>query len=67
MSEARMSKVEIPDAPTVSVEEAGRVLGLGRSKSYEAARSGEIPVLRFGRTLRVPTAALRQMLGLGEQ
>ena len=62
-----MSKVEIPDAPTVSVEEAGRVLGLGRSKSYEAARSGEIPVLRFGRTLRVPTAALRQMLGLGEQ
>ena len=62
-----MSKVEIPDAPTVSVEEAGRVLGLGRSKSYEAARTGEIPVLRFGRTLRVPTAALRQMLGLGEQ
>ena len=62
-----MSKMEIPDTPTVSVEEAGRVLGLGRSKSYEAARTGEIPVLRFGRTLRVPTAALRQMLGLGEQ
>ena len=62
-----MSKVEIPDAPTMSVEAAGRVLGLGRSKSYEAARCGEIPVLRFGRALRVPTAALRQMLGLGEQ
>jgi excisionase family DNA binding protein len=52
------------ERPTVSVEEAGAWCGLGRSAAYEAVRRGELPALRFGRTLRVPTAALRQMLGL---
>jgi excisionase family DNA binding protein len=57
----------IPDpaqVPTVSVEQAGEWLGLGRSSAYEAARRGELPVLKFGRALRVPTARLRVMLGL---
>jgi|NGEPerStandDraft_6_1074524.scaffolds.fasta_scaffold63398_3 excisionase family DNA binding protein len=52
------------ERPTVSVEEAGEFLGLGRSSAYEAARRGELPVLRFGRTLRVPTAGLRVLLGI---
>ena len=52
------------DTPTISVEEAGHWLGLGRSAAYEAARRGEIPTLRFNRSLRVPTAKLRQMLGI---
>lgn len=57
----------IPDPvlyPTVSVEEAAQWVGLGRSAAYEAVRRGELPALHFGRTLRVPTALLRQMLGL---
>jgi excisionase family DNA binding protein len=57
----------IPDpaeTPTVSVEQAGEWLGLGRSAAYEAARRGEIPTLRFGRSLRVPTARLRVLLGI---
>jgi excisionase family DNA binding protein len=66
-----MSRVmrSIPDpaiCPTVSVEEAAQWCGLGRSAAYEAVRRGELPVLRFGRSLRVPTALLRQMLGLKE-
>jgi hypothetical protein len=52
------------ERPTVSVEEAGQWLGLGRSSAYEAARRGEIPTLRFNRTLRVPTARLRVLLGI---
>jgi hypothetical protein len=55
--------------PTISVEEAARILGLGRSKAYAQARlylatSGAegLPVLEFGRSLRVPTAALRRLL-----
>jgi excisionase family DNA binding protein len=59
----------IPDpaiCPTVSVEDAGVWLGLGRSSAYEAARRGEIPILRFGRTLRVPTARLRVLLGIDQ-
>jgi excisionase family DNA binding protein len=52
------------DCPTVSVEEAGGWCGLGRSAAYEAVRRGELPVIRFGRSLRVPTARLRELLGL---
>ena len=42
--------------PTISVAQAGALLGLGRSGSYEAVRRGELPVLRFGRRMVVPTA-----------
>jgi excisionase family DNA binding protein len=48
----------------MTVEEAGQWLGLGRSAAYEAVRRGELPSLRFGRSLRVPTARLRVLLGL---
>ena len=51
--------------PTASVPDAGRALGIrGRNQSYEAVRRGEIQALRFGRTLRVPTAWLRKQLQL---
>lgn len=49
-------------AATLSVPEAGRCLGLGRNASYDAARRGELPVLRFGRKLVVPRIALERML-----
>jgi excisionase family DNA binding protein len=47
---------------TMSVPEAGRRLGLSKNASYEAARRGELPVLRFGRKLRVPAIALERLL-----
>lgn len=50
--------------PTITVEHAGRLLGLGRSASYEAVRRSELPVLRFGRRLLVPTAQVLAMLGV---
>jgi len=50
---------------TYSVPEAGRIVGLGRNSSYEAARRGELPVLHFGRILRVPRVALQRMLEKG--
>jgi excisionase family DNA binding protein len=40
-----------------TVPQAGAMAGLGRNASYEAVQRGEIPVLRFGRLLRVPKAA----------
>lgn len=45
-----------------TVEEAGRLLGIGRSAAYEAARSGELPVIRIGRRLLVSKQALERML-----
>jgi excisionase family DNA binding protein len=50
--------------PTMTVEQAAELLGLGRSSAYEAVRRGELPALRFGRALRVPTARLRVLLGI---
>jgi excisionase family DNA binding protein len=56
---------EARQLPTVlSVEHAGRLLGLGRSASYEAARRGELPTLKFGRRLLVPTGKVLELLGL---
>jgi excisionase family DNA binding protein len=43
-----------PDCLTLSVEEAGRLLGVGRNKSYDLVRTGEIPAIKLGRNLRVP-------------
>jgi excisionase family DNA binding protein len=42
--------------------EAGQALGLSRNATYDAARRGEIPTIKFGKLIKVPTAALRKML-----
>ncbi len=49
--------------PTLTIPEAGRLLGISRSAAYRAAAKGEIPTLRIGRRLLVPTAKLFDMLG----
>ena len=52
---------------TVTVEEAATILGVGRNKAYEAARSGEIPTIRIGKRLLVPLTALERLLAVGAQ
>ncbi len=47
---------------TLTVPEAGRVLGIGRNAAYDAARAGEIPTIRIGKRILVPVAALERML-----
>lgn len=55
----------IPELPaTVSVDEAARLLGVSRSAAYRAAAAGDIPTLRLGRRLYVPTARLLELLGI---
>ncbi|HZX07193.1 hypothetical protein [Kribbella sp.] len=52
---------------TTTVEEAGRVLGLGRSAAYDLARKDAfpVPVIKVtGRRWLVPTAPLLRLLGL---
>jgi hypothetical protein len=57
----------LPDpvtTPTLSVPEAGKILGgLCEASSYAAANRGDIPTIRIGRRRIVPTAALLRMLG----
>lgn len=47
---------------TMSVPEAGRILGIGRNAAYAAAASGQLPVIRIGRKILVPRARLVAML-----
>lgn len=46
----------------ISVPEAGKRLGIGRSAAYQAAASGHLPVIRIGGLLRVPLRALERKL-----
>ena len=48
--------------PTLSVAEAARFLGIGLPLCYAAIHRGEIPSLRIGKRIRVPTAALERMV-----
>ncbi|MFK3984503.1 helix-turn-helix domain-containing protein [Micromonospora sp. NPDC050397] len=49
---------------TTDVETAGEILGIGRTKAYELAKSGEFPVriLRIGRRYLVSVPALLKLL-----
>ncbi len=51
---------------TLSVEEAGELLGISRRSAYRAAARVELPTLRLGRRFVVPTPKLLAMLGLEE-
>ncbi|SJM33125.1 helix-turn-helix domain-containing protein [Mesorhizobium delmotii] len=47
---------------TVTVEEAGQLLGIGRNQAYEGVRRGQIPSIKIGKRLLVPKAALEKLL-----
>lgn len=62
--------MELDSAPqTLTIEEAARVLRIGRTTAYALAREWRatggrsgLPVLELGRSLRVPRAALMRLL-----
>ena len=51
---------------TMTVAEAARCLGIGRNSAYEAIAKGEIPVVKIGKRLLVPKAALEILLAAGQ-
>ena len=50
-----------------TVPEAGALLGFSRNHSYELARRGELPILRFGKRMVVPKVAFKKLLGMLEE
>lgn len=51
--------------PNASVQDAGRIcFGLNKNMAYAAVARGEIPSIRFGGKIVVPTAPLKKMLGI---
>lgn len=61
-AEARRRLAAMP--ATLTVPQAGSLLGIGRDAAYRAAADGTIPTLRLGRRLVVPTAKLAALLGI---
>lgn len=49
---------------TMTIPEVAELLGVSRSAGYRAVARGEIPTIRIGRRLLVPTAKLYTLLGL---
>jgi excisionase family DNA binding protein len=46
---------------TISVEEAGRLLGISRGSVYAHAKSGAIPTIKLGKRLLVPRDAFERL------
>jgi excisionase family DNA binding protein len=46
----------------LTVRDVEAQLQIGRTRTYELLRSGEIPVIRIGRVLRVPRDALHRWI-----
>lgn len=51
------------EQPTITVKEAALLLGISERSAYEAAHRGEIPVIRLGRRMTVPTVLVLRMIG----
>ena len=49
-------------AMLLTVRDVEAELQLGRTRTYELLRSGEIPIIRIGRVLRVPRDALQRWI-----
>ena len=61
-----MSLTELGELPTVvDLVTAGKALGLGRTKTYELAQTGDFPcrIIRVGKKYLVPTPELLALLG----
>jgi len=50
------------DKGLLKIEDAARVLSLGRSKTYQLVMEGQIPSIHIGRSRRISAAALERWI-----
>ena len=51
---------------TLTVEQTAVLFDIGRSGAYRAVNRGDIPSIRIGGRIRVPTAKVLELLDLSE-
>jgi excisionase family DNA binding protein len=54
--------MENTDKLVISIEQAGKILGLSRPTAYKLAKSGSIPTLSLGRKIVVSKIQLEKLL-----
>jgi excisionase family DNA binding protein len=47
---------------TLTIAQAAKLLGISRNSAYQAARYGQLPVIKIGARLLIPRVALEEML-----
>lgn len=62
MPVAESRPIEGPSAVVLTVEEAGRLLGISRGLAYELVARRGLPHLRLGRRIVIPRTALEALL-----
>ncbi len=58
----KVNMKDINNILALSVSETSKRLGLSRSLTYEAIRTGQIPSIRVGRRILIPVTALQHLL-----
>jgi excisionase family DNA binding protein len=59
-----MTNDELMKLPTLTVEQAAQMLGVSRNHAYAAVKARELPSLKLGRRVLIPTRPLLAMLGI---
>jgi excisionase family DNA binding protein len=59
-------EVVVPDnwreLPMLTIEQARKLIGIGRNAAYAAAQAKELPAVRFGNSWRVPVPQLARLI-----
>jgi len=51
-----------PDPICVRVNDAARMIGVGRTKLYELIAAGEVETVKLGKSTRITTASLHDLV-----
>jgi excisionase family DNA binding protein len=51
-----------PDPICVRINDAARMIGIGRTKLYELIAAGEVETVKLGKSTRITTASLHDLV-----
>ena len=57
-----MTVSESPEPICVRINDAARMIGVGRTKLYELIAAGEIEAVKLGKSTRITTASLHALV-----
>ena len=53
---------KLPEPICVRVNDAARMIGVGRTKLYELIASGEVQAVKLGKSTRITTASVHELI-----
>jgi excisionase family DNA binding protein len=57
-----MTPSSTPDPICVRVNDAARMIGVGRTKLYELIAAGEVEMIKLGKSTRITTTSLHELI-----